>query len=129
MAERDCVKHFMVTNPLCAFLWQPISVVRLAMLGNAYSFLPVETDGSWGLISDEAVARYLRCATSSADTRRRMAISVADAGSEGMVIEAVDVVRPEERIAVVLDRPSDLKPKLVVSERRLVGILTSFDLL
>src|SRR5262249_32601868 len=34
------VENYMVRNPVCAELWQPISLIRQQMLANSFSFMP-----------------------------------------------------------------------------------------
>lgn len=54
------VENYMVRNPTCAELWQPVSLIRQQMLANAFSFMPVETGrGQWSLLSDADLAKYL----------------------------------------------------------------------
>ena len=57
-------RDFMVRNPVCAYLWQPLSFIRQTMLANSFSYLPVATDTEpqpvWQLISDFRLAKYLR---------------------------------------------------------------------
>src|SRR5260370_30348891 len=55
MSELHQVSDFMVRNPVCAFVWQPLSFIRQTMLVNSFSYLPVlvENGGNieWRLIS------------------------------------------------------------------------------
>jgi hypothetical protein len=37
----DKVRDFMVQNPVCAEMWQPLSFIRQRMLESSFSFLPV----------------------------------------------------------------------------------------
>ena len=59
----DCSKHvsdFMVRDPVCAHLWQPISLIRQRMLTNSFSCLPVQNEEEqWCLVSDLQIAMYL----------------------------------------------------------------------
>jgi len=41
MTDSNRAKHFMVENPICAALWQPLSFIRQSMLKNSFSYLPV----------------------------------------------------------------------------------------
>jgi len=54
------ISDFMVMDPVCAELWQPISFIRQKMLANSFSYLPVLYDGKWRVISDFNIALYLR---------------------------------------------------------------------
>ena len=64
MSELHQVSDFMVRNPVCAFMWQPLSFIRQTMLVNSFSYLPVpvEKEGKtdWSLISDFRLAQCLR---------------------------------------------------------------------
>ena len=57
------VGDFMVRNPVCAYLWQPLSFIRQTMPANSFSYLPVATGDEgrpvWQVISDSRLARYL----------------------------------------------------------------------
>ena len=132
MAKCERVKHFMVGNPVTASLWQPLSLVRQAMLTNAFSFLPLHVASTWKLISDDAVARFLRKASNSADRQKRLATKVEDACELGLCLKQARLVCSEDTIESVLGHASNGKPYLVVESKdtpRLEGILTLFDLL
>lgn len=61
--QATSVGDYMVRDPLCAFPWQPISLVRQQMLANNFSYLPIWDDrgeeSRWRLVSDHVVANYL----------------------------------------------------------------------
>jgi hypothetical protein len=40
--DNPTVGDFMVRNPICAELWQPISYIRQQMLASSFSFLPIK---------------------------------------------------------------------------------------
>ena len=65
MNSYDKASDFMVRNVICAEMWQPLSFIRQTMLASSFSCLPVkaEQDGKplWELVSDKALAQYLRC--------------------------------------------------------------------
>jgi len=133
MAEcEQRVKRYMVSNPICANLWQPISLVRQAMMSNAFSHLPLNAAGAWKLIYDDAVARYLRFARDRDERRQRLAATVDAARELGLeLIEAV-LVHSDDSIASILSRPSYGRPYLVVDRgnaQQPEGILAPFDLL
>jgi hypothetical protein len=81
VAKMDRIGDFMVNGPVSASAWQPLSFVRHVMLANSFSYLPVwiETAPGWRLISDFAVASYVRSATSKSERRRRLSQSVREA--------------------------------------------------
>ena len=130
----------MVPDPVCAHLWEPLSLVRQKMLVNAFSLLPILTNKDaecpWSLLSDRALARYLRETDgrrlSNAERRRRLAKEVSVALEEGQLqlepARCLDAETPVHRAA--LDIGED--PILVVASQdpsRLLGIVTAFDLL
>src|SRR5919112_1375223 len=141
-ALMDGLKHvgdFMVRNPVCAELWQPLSFIRLNVLKNSFSYLPVspkEKDGGeWWLISDLALSRYLHAVSGKA-LRERLSQDLETAIAEDeSLLDKTATCAPNVEIRVVFqgldNRPWDGKPILVLSEdsNNLIGILTPFDLL
>jgi len=135
MSEHDRVRDFMVTNPVCAHTWQPLSFVRQTMLVNSFSYLPVRIDEAgniaWRLVSDFNLARYLRSATTSGDARKRLAQQLGRAVELGKVkLLPTKTLRPEDNIQEALLEAEGL-PAVVPSPdgKDLIGILTPFDLL
>lgn len=134
MADAVSALHFMVKNPVCALWWQPISSVRRSMLENSFSFLPVLSmiadDTGWRLVSDFALARYLREAKSNNERKDRLAKqlgTVAEAGNIELV--KASTCGPEDPISKVLE-VSGGQPVLVIgSGDELRGIITPFDVL
>jgi len=136
MNSHQTVGDYMVKNPLCAFLWQPLSFIRQSMLANSYSYLPVPVDVSgetvWKLISDFELARYLRGGASKTERHERLARSLSDAvrRADGVGLIDAQSVGPQENIEAALRASSGL-PVVVTSPRGndIMGILTPFDLL
>lgn len=125
------VGDYMVKGPVCAEPWQPLSLVRQQMLANAFSFLPlrVEGSGSWRLVSDLAIARYLSEGQRNGERHRRLAQSVTAAQQSGLALLEARTVSPEDSVHKVLADASPT-PVLVVSPAgHLLGIVTPFDLL
>lgn len=134
MADTFSARDFMVKDPICAYLWQPMSSVRRNMLVNSFSFLPVAVDASespqWRLISDFSLAAYLRANPGCNERNRRLAKKLGEAVNEGLLnlIEAPEC-GPEDAVTTVLDR-SQGRPVLVLGpQRELRGIVTPFDVL
>ncbi len=134
MADAAAVCDFMVKDPVCARIWQPISDLRRSMLENSFSFLPVAAKTSalqkWALVADFSVASYLRAAKGTMQRKERLAGSLADAIEAGFIalIDA-PVCKPEDHITVAL-KVSQGKPVLVIdADGDLRGIVTPFDLL
>lgn len=139
MAGTNKARDFMVSSPTTADAWEPVSFVRQKMLLNSYSFVPLsptDANDSWTLLSDRAIVHYLRGepgeSISNGERQRRLRHSVGDAIAEyGLELEAVTCCYPEDPITKVLDE-LDHVPVLVCedgSDKRLLGIITAFDLL
>ena len=128
------VRDFMITNPICAELWQPLSFIRQNMLVNAFSYLPVKVsqngDHCWKVVSDRALAAYIRDSLPQ-EQRVRLAQTLSNAVENGhLELEVVDVKDGQTPLSEVIKRVSHL-PILVSngSTSNLTGILTAHDLL
>jgi hypothetical protein len=133
MSELHQVSDFMVRNPVCASMWQPLSFIRQTMLVNSFSYLPVqvEKDGKkdWRLISDFRLAQCLR--KNGKVGKVELIQRLEDAVKSGDIeLHAAKTYGPQEKIEAVL-RTSDGLPTLVLApnNNELLGILTPFDLL
>lgn len=134
MADADTAREFMVSDPVCATDWQPISAVRRSMLANSFSWLPIaiEQGGgrSWHLLSDFSIARLLRSAETPAQRKSLLASKLGEAVNGGRIeLVPAPVCQPEERVAEVLKRSNGLPVLVVGAEGDLRGILTPFDVL
>jgi hypothetical protein len=129
------VGHYVVRDPLCAFPWQPISLVRQQMLANNFSYLPFwneqAEESAWQFISDYTVADYLRSAPSKngEDGRKvRLAKTVEEAlDSPGFDLTKARHCYSDTSVQDAL-KILDGSPVLVIvsnSHERLVGILIS----
>lgn len=134
---RDCemAGDYMVREPVCASLWQPLSFIRQQMLAHSFTYLPVlRTDKQplcWFLVSDYLIAQYLRKGERK-KRKERLAKTLEDAVNDGL-----DLGKPAETcccntpVSKVLKKCKG-KPVLVVEKgkpERLLSILTPFDLL
>jgi CBS domain-containing protein len=135
MENAATVGDYMVRGAVVAHPWQPLSLVRQAMLANSFSFLPVRVaevaGGRWQLISDVALARFFRAAKDRAEREDRMALTVRDAALQGCIsFDETVLLAPDAPIDVALQRLASC-PVLVTgeSQEELLGILTAFDLL
>ena len=139
------VSDYMVRDPVCAHLWQPVSFIRQQMLTNSFSYLPVQAaTGQWCLVSDLQVAKYLQHSTNS-ETQSDMATSAKAANKErkrrlATSLEKATAITPLEAKRVLANTEINSamlegfngKPILVFRDddkKELVGILTAFDLL
>jgi hypothetical protein len=132
---KNLIRDFMVLDPATACLWQPISFVREQMLMHAYSYIPIYLDKdplhkSWGLISECAMAKYLRHQCDENERKKRLAASVEQAiESKDLYIDHPETCAPKDSIDDVLDRWRNM-PILVIHPSypdRLMGIVTAFD--
>jgi hypothetical protein len=133
MSELRQVSDFMVRNPVCASMWQPLSFIRQSMLVNSFSYLPVKVEKgsniSWRFISDFRLAQCLR--RNGKITRDGLVQQLGDAVKDGQIeLHSATVCGPQDQIDAVLAR-SDGLPTLVLlpDNNELLGILTPFDLL
>jgi len=134
MRDLDLVGDYMVKNPVCAALWHPLSFIRQEMLASSFSYLPVAIDDgakkSWRLVSDLAVARYLRSAKSSPERGERLAVTLKEAvESKALILEEPYVCQASDRLATALERCQRLPILVCTDSDELCGILTAFDLL
>ena len=134
MSQLGKVTEYMVREPICAFMWYPVSFARQQMLANSFSHLPIlrdiDSQQVWHLISDYQIVKYLSLAESNTQRRKFLEKTIEEALSSGL---------PEPEKAVCIQASSEIrdinstfegKPLLVVDENsHLIGILTSFDLL
>jgi hypothetical protein len=134
MVECKTVGDYMVRNPVCAFLWQPLSFVRQTMLINSFSFIPVlkNLDSEIvGLVSDLALARYLRIEPQGNLSRDRLKQTLEEAiASKGIECCTPRICTASTSIAEALKEDWNGTPILIRSDsNRLLGILTPFDLI
>jgi CBS domain-containing protein len=134
MAGLTKIADYMVRDPVCAGDWQPISFVRQQMLLNSFSFLPVQLDlngqTAWYLISDSALASYIRAANGNGQRRALLERTVLEAVKDRLLrVDHATLVSTDTPIRDVLEKYSG-QPLLVVDgSNRMVGIVTAFDLL
>jgi hypothetical protein len=126
--DSPVVSDYMVRNPVCAELWQPISFIRQQMLANSFSFLPVNTTRGWSLISDIGIATYLGANTSI--RKDRLAQTLTEAGVTFQLAKLCAEDTSLEEALRMLD--GNQWPLLVHASGNpeiVVGIITPFDLL
>jgi CBS domain-containing protein len=135
MANAYKVSDFMVSDPVVALPWQPVSHAREKLLTHGFSFLPIwiaEQPGpGWFLISDYAVTKYLRVSDKRV-RRQRLATRIEKAISPKEIELIPCLTRDPEWPAEEMVSKFDGKPVLVVDESRpenLLGIVTAFDLM
>lgn len=127
------VSDFMVRDPVCAELWQPVGFIRQRMLANSYSHLPTRgDDGAWLIVSETAVARFLGLNRNGGTRKSRLAVVLQDASQKDSDLLVLAQSLPPG--AAVCDALERLRPQgvLLVTDPQggaLLGILTAFDLL
>lgn len=141
MYGSETLGDFMVRDPVCAQLWQPISFLRQTMLVNSFSFLPVlNGDGDnrrWHFVSDHAIAHYPRSiesdkAREQAELRKQALAQPLDVAIASGHIKTIptDTYTRNTPVGKVINVSKE-HPVLVVREgtNELLGIVTAFDLL
>lgn len=128
MSGASKAREFMIRNPICAELWEPLSAIRRTMLLNAYSFLPFRSkNGEWKLLSDADVVAFTRGA--AVDRKRRLLLRLDEAFDEHLKITDAPTCDTEDPIDRVSKSMGNV-PWLVIDEgNRLLGLITAFDLL
>jgi hypothetical protein len=128
MAQSRSVGDFVVRNPTCAAMWQPISFLRQVMLSQSYSFLPVALDvgAGWRIVTDKDVALLIQAAE---DRQVALAMTLGEAVDRGLLpLHQPYCCRRDTDAAEALQNSRGL-PILVVESDHLIGMATPFDLL
>ena len=130
MAKVDLVGAFMVRNPVCGLGWQPLSLVRHTLLTNSFSYLPVNTDGHWCLLSDFSLARYLREGEMRARLQETLDRALEHAIDKRIQLHEALLCKQNVPVTEALRECKGL-PVLVTTDdyAHLLGIATPFDLL
>lgn len=134
MNDATTLNDFMVSEPVCAELWQPIGLIRQKMLANSFSFLPLineRSESGWSLVSDSQLAKYLR-GVSNNERGRRLAKSLQQAVDESEVDVAHAPCMAVDTSIGELDGDIGQAPILLFDgddRKNLLGIVTAFDLL
>ena len=126
MSGYSKVSQYMVRGVVIAEPWHPISYVRQQMLKHSFSHLPVFVE-SWKLISESAMAKYLR-GQPNGERSKRLVRQVKDAS--GLLVDA-ETKSPDEELSGVLQCIDD-RPILIVNgnqKNQLVGILCASDVM
>lgn len=127
--EYPTAGDYMVRSVVCAEEWQPVSFVRQQMLANSFSFLPVEVEKQWCLVSDLEIAAFL-----GADETERRKLLAKTLKASGMRLKPAKRCTPGTALSSALEMlGEDQRPLVVCSdssgESPIIGILTAFDLL
>ena len=128
------VGNLMVSTAIAVEPWQPVAHARQLMLMHSFSFLPVWLDGSWHLVSELGLAKYLRNGLRNS----RLAESLETAKGNGMELVQIDdteLLKVGMEVEDVLSRAQVQQGPmlwLVVEDDRpdhLAGVLSPFELM
>ena len=132
------IGDYMVRNPVCAYEWQPISLIRQIMLGHSFSHIPFFWQKKWHVVSDLDVAR-IHQNHKGKDKEGKLA-STLECCIKSKVIEPQEArtISPDEPVCEVLKCAGDQGctgrkgwPVLVTRNdcKELLGIVTPYDLM
>jgi CBS domain-containing protein len=140
LMKSQTAEDIMVRSPVIAETWHSVAQVRREMLANSFSCLPIFHDGSWKIIPDSDIMKYLRRSSNftkwgdiQSENKQRLSATIADAISEVALkpLEAKHCL-PSSTIPELVNIMSH-NPVLVIEVigkvKRIVGIVTPFDLL
>ncbi len=130
------IKDYMVRNPVCAYLWQPIGFIRQIMLERSFSYLPFRCGDTWYVVSDADIVAYLQsCNRKQNCIRKRLNRTLECArrcnGDGELVCKKGFDAAPNDPVSLVLGAEDRQWPILVKGDgcEDLLGIVTPFDLL
>ncbi|WP_353239338.1 hypothetical protein [Limnohabitans sp.] len=130
MHMRATVADFMVSTPIMIQPWQSIGFARQLMLLNSFSYLPVWHQKKWWLLSDIALAKYLRPAWPA---RKRMQETIEEANKHVVLLAEIlpiDATTPIDNILKDSQPPGLwLVVKNGYPEGHLAGVLSPFELM
>jgi CBS domain-containing protein len=128
--RRKFVEDYMVKSPVVVEKWHPIAHARKLMLMHSFSHVPVFMDGSWMLISDLELAKYLM---SDKPFSQLLASPIDDAALSGLkLVRAAVVDLKAEIIDLVGTGAGNCTPPLWLvkgEHESLCGIITPYDLM
>lgn len=130
----EIASDLMVQNPTTAEPWHNIAAVRRAMLTNSFSFLPAQDlNGEWKLLSDFSIVKYLNRANIPGGRNALLGKSLQQA-LEDQEIGLTECERYAQTVLIEdIRKVITHVPVLIIddvgTQKRLVGILTAFDLL
>jgi CBS-domain-containing membrane protein len=124
------ISDFMVTDLVSVEHWQPVSWARQRMLESSFTYLPIRPDNerdlaAWRMVGDWQLAVFL------ADPELRaelLSCKIDEAISKGLNTSPIVSVDASTKVAEIR---TDLGPAplLVVSDGRVIGLVTAFDVL
>lgn len=128
--DRQLAKDFMVKSPVIIDHWQPVAHARQIMLTHSFSFLPVCIEQTWKLISEGAMARYLR---SGGDWKILLSKTIEDAASNGLALHDAHVINLDNDVnKLIMEDQDTYAPRLWLVKdetNRICGVLSPFELM
>ena len=140
IAKPEKIGEYMVTHPVCAYEWQPISFIRQIMLENSFSHIPFYRKEQWHVISDLDVAtiRHKEELDGRDQSKRLMDTLKCCIDSKKITLREARTVSPDRSVCDVLKCAGDQEcaggngwPVLVKRDdcKELLGIVTPYDLM
>jgi predicted transcriptional regulator len=136
LSQMETVGDIMVRTPVIAEPWHRVGHARKAMLSQSFSALPIlsgaERQKEWKLLTDEAIVAITR-SEGDGVRKKRLSLTISEAVEQAdLQLQTASICSPEESVSNLL-RNNPTWPVLVIeqigNEKRLVGLLTPFDLL
>lgn len=128
------VANLMVSTPIIVEPWQPVAYARQLMLTHSFSFLPVRLGGSWYLVSELGLAKYLRVGPKMQLLAEPIEVAHRN-GMELVIVNQSEILSPSMQVADVLNTSHVQQGPmlwLVVDAGRqdqLAGVLSPFELM
>lgn len=143
-SEIATVADFMVRSPITVQPWQPVAYARQLMLLHSISYLPIQIEKEWKILSETAVLRFLGVGAKrydgkeNHDRKERLGKMIQDAGPSLELMPA-ELLLPTTPLGEVLNQhlPKENSTRLWLvlddindsSKQNLLGVFTPFDLL
>lgn len=133
MKNMKTAADIMVRNPIVAETWQMIGHIRQTMLANSFSSLPVLVNSQWFFISDAMVMSYLRNTKNGRVNEKLLSTQLGTANEQKEIplLEArcFSPTTELKDLVTKMDAGAALITENTINPPRLLGIVTSFDLL
>lgn len=142
--EFATVADFMVRSPVTVQPWQPVAYARQLMLSHSISYLPIQIDDQWRILSETAVLRFLGVGAKrydgkqNHDRKERLGSLIKDA-RPSLELMPAELLLPTTPLDEVLNEhlPTENSTRLWLvlddiedpSKQNLLGVFTPFDLL
>lgn len=135
MDVTQTVGDLMVKSPIVIEPWQPVAHARQLMLMHSFSFLPVQIDGSWWLLSEVGLAKFLCTSNKVKRERLGQTIEASNAGLGLLQVKDQELLSATDCVKRILDNAKVKNGPtlwLVVEKDRLnylAGVLSPFELM